>query len=56
MVKEEQKKEKSPILQEGCVCQSKVGDGFKWGLGFWLSAMLIWVIVSAIVAALYYYL
>ncbi|MDD3679104.1 MAG: hypothetical protein PHT36_02570 [Patescibacteria group bacterium] len=56
MAKENEKVKKQISVAKSCDCQKGVGAGFKWGLGFWLSAMLIWIIVSAIVAALYYYL
>jgi len=42
----------------GCVCgsQNPVLMGFKKGFGFWLSGLLVWLLVSAVVALLYYFL
>lgn len=45
MAEEKKKEGKNQIL-----------DGFKYGFGFWLSGLTLWLLVSAVVAALYYVL
>lgn len=36
--------------------QNQVFDGFKYGFGFWLAGLALWLLVLAVVAALYYLL
>ncbi|MDD3481129.1 MAG: hypothetical protein PHW75_02820 [Patescibacteria group bacterium] len=36
--------------------KNQVIDGFKYGFGFWLAGLSLWLLVSAVVAALYYIL
>lgn len=40
----------------GCDCQSLILAGFKKGFGFWLAGLTIWIIISMVVALLYYFL
>lgn len=51
-----EKKIEKKIATECCVHHNPILLGFKLGLGFWLAGLAIWLIVSVIVAGLYYIL
>jgi hypothetical protein len=57
MATKEENTKKECQCGSGCDCdQNKIMIGFKYGLGFWSAGLAIWIIISIIVAILYYFL
>lgn len=58
MVAKEDKKKNNCDCGDNCTCNqnNNIVIGYKYGLGFWLAGLTVWIIVSILVAALYYFL
>lgn len=51
---EKEKKNKGCKCSENCGCHLKdIIVGYKHGLGFWLSGLTVWLLVSLVIALLY---
>jgi len=52
---EKEKKDKKCKCSEGCGCHFKdITVGYKHGLGFWLSGLTIWLLISLVIALFYF--
>lgn len=38
----------------GCDCQNPTLSGFKYGFGFWIAGLLVFLLIAAVATALFY--